>query len=428
MSDTSGAANRPEPMLLPLGAGEGEQLAAIRALYRRYRGAGLSFQQPLERVPVGLFITLLEIGYRVALVADGAGLALRFEPDGSSPRDRAVLGPGTAAHSVVSTSAGFVYSTTSRDRVAVIDASSRRVISHVDVGHNPQHLAVSDAHDRVYSANLDSSDVTIIATDANTSLGTTGISAFPLLPCPDRAGRVWIPSRPTGRIDVVGSDGTVTAHIPVGVAPHDLAISPDGRWAYQPNSVSGTVTIIDAQAMRALGEVKVGVGPCHAEFTPDSSRAYVTNTVSNEISVFDTGTHEVVATIAGGRGPHVPAIDEQGRCGYVANFVSDDITVFDVATSAVAAVVPVGTYPHAMSLSPDGRTLVVSNTGTSTVSLLDTATQRVRATLEVGGAPAHAAFDPDGRLAFVACEVDDRVAVLDLDRDQVIERIAVGLG
>ena len=58
MSDTSEAANRPEPMLLPLGAGEGEQLAAIRALYRRYRGAGLTFQQPLERVPVGLFITL----------------------------------------------------------------------------------------------------------------------------------------------------------------------------------------------------------------------------------------------------------------------------------------------------------------------------------------------------------------------------------
>lgn len=418
---------RSEPMRLPLGGSDGEQLDAVRDLYRRYRGAGMSFRQRLDQVPVGLFITLLEIGYRVALVTDGDALSLRFEPDGSAPRDRAILGAGTAAHSVVSTSSGFVYSTTSHDRVAVLDASSRRVIDHVNVGRNPQHLAVSDAEDRVYSANLDSNDVTVIDTAANHTLATGDMAGFPLLPCPDRAGHVWVPSRPEGCIDVLADDGALAARIPVGVAPHDLAISPDGRWAYQPNSVSGTVSVIDARAMRAVGEVKVGAGPCHAEFTPDSSRAYVTNTVSNEISVFETDSHEIIATIGGGTGPHVPLIDEDGRCGYVANFVSDDITIFDVATSQVTALVPVGTYPHAMSLSPDGGSLVVSNTGASSVTLIDTATRRVRATLDVGGAPAHAAFDPEGRLAFVACERNDHVAVVDLRSDRVIERVPAGI-
>lgn len=416
------AARSPQPMKLPQGS-DREQLDAIRDLYRRHRGRGLSFEQHLDQVPTGLFITLLEIGYRVSLVARSDGLVLRFEPDGSSPRDRAILGPGTAAHSVVSTSSGFVYSTTSQDRVAVLDASTRRVVGHVQVGRNPQHLAISDTQDRIYSANLDSSDVTIIDTAAGHSIVTGDMAGFPLLPCPDRSGHVWVPSRPEGCIDVLANDGTRTARIPVGVAPHDLAISPDGRWAYQPNSVSGTVTVIDARAMRSVGEIEVGLGPCHAEFTPDSSRAYVTNTVSGEISVFDTADHGVIATIVGGIGPHVPLIDEDGRHGYVANFVSDDITIFDVATSKVVAVVPVGVYPHAMSLAPDGRTLVVSNTGGSTVCLVDTATHQVRATLEVGGAPAHAAFDPEGRLAFVACEVNDQVAVIDVRDDQVIDRV-----
>jgi YVTN family beta-propeller protein len=413
-------------MRLPLEGRERGQIDVIRDLYRTYRGSGTSFRQQLDKVPVALFITLLEIGYRVALVADVDGLALRFEPDGSSPRDRAVLGEGSAAHSLVATSAGSIYSTTSKDRVAVLDASTRRIRGHVSVGRNPQHLAVSDKEDRVYSANLTSDDVTVIDTADDSVVATSGAGRWPMLPCPGRSGHVWVPSRPDGSVAVLGADGARLASIPVGSAPHDLAISPDGRWAYQPNSVSGTVTVIDARAMRAIGDVKVGVGPCHAEFTPDSDFAFVTNTVSNEISVIRTADHEVTANIVGGSGPHVPVISHDGRWGYVANFVSDDITIFDVGRAEVVAVVPVGTYPHAMSLSPDGRRLVVSNTGTSTVCLLDTATRRVRATLEVGGAPAHAAFDPDGRLAFIACEVDDQVSVIDLETDRLIDRIFVG--
>ena len=413
-------------MRLPLEGRERGQIDVIRDLYRTYRGSGTSFRQQLDKVPVALFITLLEIGYRVALVADVDGLALRFEPDGSSPRDRAVLGEGSAAHSLVATSAGSIYSTTSKDRVAVLDASTRRIRGHVSVGRNPQHLAVSDKEDRVYSANLTSDDVTVIDTADDSVVATSGAGRWPMLPCPGRSGHVWVPSRPDGSVAVLSADGARLASIPVGSAPHDLAISPDGRWAYQPNSVSGTVTVIDARAMRAIGDVKVGVGPCHAEFTPDSDFAFVTNTVSNEISVIRTADHEVTANIVGGSGPHVPVISHDGRWGYVANFVSDDITIFDVGRAEVVAVVPVGTYPHAMSLSPDGRRLVVSNTGTSTVCLLDTATRRVRATLEVGGAPAHAAFDPDGRLAFIACEVDDQVSVIDLETDRLIDRIFVG--
>lgn len=413
-------------MDLPLRDGEFASLEQVRRLYRGFHEQEVSFQQPLAEVPVALFITLLEVGYRVGLVADARGVALRFLPSGSAPRDRALLGGGTAAHSLVATSTGKVYSTTSEDRVAVLDASTRKVVGHVSVGRSPQHLALSAGEDRVYSANFDSNDVTVIDTRHNSVVATSGIGPCPLLPCTGPDGNVWIPSRPDGSIAVLDPQGNALAQVPVGVAPHDLAMSPDGRWAYQPNSVSGTVTVIDARAKKAVGDVKVGAGPCHAEFTPDSSLAYVTNTVSNETTVLRTDNHEVIGKILGGIGPHVPVISQDGRWGYIANFVSDDVTVFAVGTSEVATVVPVGTYPHAMSLSPDGQTLVVSNTGGTTVSLLDTATRAVRSTLQVGGAPAHASFDPDGRLVFVACEVDNIVAVIDLEHDTVIDKVPAG--
>jgi len=52
-------------------------------------------------------------------------------------------------------------------------------------------------------------------------------------------------------------------------------VSPDGRWAYQPNSVSHTVTVVDARDYPVAGEVKVGLGPGHIAFDPEGRHAFV---------------------------------------------------------------------------------------------------------------------------------------------------------
>ncbi len=414
-----------QAMDLPDGPdGSDDQLRRARDLYRDFRGTGVTLRQLFTDTPTSLFVTLLELGYRVALEPRPDGVGLRFEPDGSTPRDPVLTWRGgSSAHSVATSSAGVVYSTTTEDRIAMVDASTRRLIGHVAVGHHPEHLALSPDESRVYTANVGSDDVTIV--DARgVVVATTPTGSGPVLPCP--AGgiqSVWVPSRADGSITVVRADGETMGTVGVGVAPHDLALSPDGRLGYQPNQVSGTVTVIDVAGLRAIAEVPVGIGPCHAAFTPDSEFAYVTNTVSNEISVIRTRDHEVVATMRGGIAPHLPVVSDDGRRGYVANFVSDDITIFDVRTSKVLAVVPVGVYPHAIALSPNDRHLVVSNTGASSVCLLDTTALRVRTTIDVGGAPGHISFDPAGRVAFVACERDNHIAVIDLAADCLIDTV-----
>ena len=398
-----------------------QQVCRLKEQYVLLRGKGAVVRARVNQLPVRQYISLLERGYRVALERDGESFVLVHRPDGSTPR----LGL-RGAHSVVSHRDGRVYANTTDNRVAVIDASTRRVKKHILTGDEPSHLELSHDGTRLYVANSGSNDVTIIDTANDQVVTTASTGRRPLLPCVASDGTVYLPSGPDRDVTVLSGDGEFRAKSPVGAAPHDIAVSSDSRWAYQPNSVSHTVTVIDGRNYSVVGEVKVGLGPGHIAFDPESRYAYVANTVSDDVTVISTNNHEVVTTIPAGKGAHLPALSPDGQFGYVANFASDDLTVWDCRHHRVVATIPVGIYPHFFAISPDRKWIVVSNTGESSICLTDAGNHETRARLNVGAAPAHIAFSPDHELAFVGCESTDEVAVIDLRRQTVVELIKAG--
>ncbi|MGE5302562.1 MAG: beta-propeller fold lactonase family protein [Alphaproteobacteria bacterium] len=398
-----------------------QQTSILREKYRALRGTGSVVRAQVDEQPARLYISMLESGYRVALEADGAATILVFKPDGSTPR----LGT-RGAHSVAAHPDGRIYANTTENRVAVLDASTRKVLRHLGVGDMPSHLELSDDGKRLYVANAGSHDVTIVDTQTDTIVATAKTGKRPLLPCVAESGFVYVPSGPDETVTVLDSEGRGVATVTVGKAPHDIGVSPNGRWAYQPNSASHTITVIDAVTQCAIGELAVGLGPGHVAFTPDSRYAYIANTLSDDVSVVATATHEIVATIPGGAGAHLPVLDHCGRFGYVANFASDDLTVWDTDTNRVAARIKVGIYPHFFAFSPNDRWVVVSNTGESSVCLIDAMSAQTVARLDVGQAPAHIAFDPEGACAFVGCEISDEIAVIDLSRQKVVDFVKAG--
>jgi len=398
------------------------QVDELRRQCALLRGKGAAVHARVGALPVRQYVSMLEQGYRIFLQRADHGYWLALDPDGSTPRTGL-----RGAHSVVGHPDGRIYCNTTENRVAVIDGSSRRVVKHIPVGDDPSHLALSHDGARLYVANSGSDDVTIIDTVPDLAMATAATGRRPLLPCVAPDGKsLYLPSGPDRAVTVLGREGEFRRRVAVGVAPHDIAVSPDGRWAYQLNSASHTVTVIDGRDFSVAAEVKVGQAPGHIVFDPESRLAYVANTISNDVSVIDTADHEVVATIAAGNGAHLPALGADGRYGYVANFASDDLTVWDCRHRRVIATLPVGIYPHFFAPTADGKWLVVSNTGESSVCLIDARAHAVRARLEVGGGPAHLAFSPDGECAFVGCERSDQVAVIDLRRQKVIERIQAG--
>ena len=250
------------------------QLRFLREQYVALRGKGGAVRAQVEENPARLYISMLESGYRVSLERENGARFLLLRPDGSTPR----LGR-SGAHSVVAHPDGRIYANTTGDRVAVLDGSTRKVLRYIPVGENPSHLELSHDHRHLYVANSGSSDVTMVDTSTDTAIKTVPTGKRPLLPCaaPER-DIVYLPSGPDETVTVLDGQGEPLATLTVGQAPHDIAVSPDSRWAYQPNSGSHTISFIDARKQSVIGEIEVGLGPGHIAFSPDSRWAYVANT------------------------------------------------------------------------------------------------------------------------------------------------------
>ncbi|HEX6512567.1 MAG TPA: beta-propeller fold lactonase family protein [Chloroflexota bacterium] len=396
------------------------QMAALREQFERLRGQGATVRALVDEDPARLYVSMLEGGYRVWLERAANGLALVLQPDASTPRRQ----PG--AHSLVVHRDGRVYVNTTDDRLAVIDGASRKVLRHIAVGRDPQHLELSPDHSRLYVANSGSNDVSVIDTATDTVMATGATGRRPLLPCVASDGSLFLPSGPDETLTALSADGQPLATMPVGQSPHDVAISPDARWAYQPNSGSHSLTIVDAARRSVAGEIPVGKGPGHVAFTPDSRFAFVANTLSDDLTVVGVANHEAIGTIPAGPGAHMPVLSHDGRTGYVADFVSDDLAVWDVDRRAPLGRIAVGIYPHAFAISPDNRWLVVSSTGASDVCIVDVEEQRTVARLPVGGGPGHVDFDPEGGCAFVACQISNQVAAIDFRNQRLIDLIDAG--
>lgn len=192
-------------------------------------------------------------------------------------------------------------------------------------------------------------------------------------------------------------EGTVIAQIPVGVAPFAVKVSRDGQRAYVSNwggrhpksgervaTSSGTPAVVDARGVAASGTV----------------------------SVVDLSARRAVAEIAVGLHPNGLALDEANHRLYVANANSDTVSVIDTVNLRVIetisvrpeASLPFGSMPNALTVSPDGRTLYVANGGNNAVAVVRLDLRRNRSRVE-GFVPAGwypGAVVTDGKRLFIA--------------------------
>ncbi|MCH9029766.1 MAG: T9SS type A sorting domain-containing protein, partial [Bacteroidetes bacterium] len=104
------------------------------------------------------------------------------------------------------------------------------------------------------------------------------------------------------------TSNTVVATVGVDALPRDVAVTPDGNFAYVVNAGSGTVSVIATATDRVVATVGVGAGPFGVAITPDGDFAYVANPGSNTVLVIDIATNTVVATVSVGEFPEGIAI------------------------------------------------------------------------------------------------------------------------
>jgi DNA-binding beta-propeller fold protein YncE len=188
-------------------------------------------------------------------------------------------------------------------------------------------------------------------------------------------------------------------------SPVDVALLPGGRLALTANHTSDSVSLVDLDAGRVLGELPCGRKPSAVACSPDGRHAAVSNLWSDTLSLFDLdGTRlKPAGVVSVGVQPCGLVFGANNRL-YVALSGSDEVGVFDWASRKITERWPAPREPRHLALSADGRRLAVASSRSAEVRLWDATTGKLTWTRKIEDAfnLRELFFSPDGRSLIVA--------------------------
>jgi YVTN family beta-propeller protein len=334
-----------------------------------------------------------------------------------------------------------------------------------------------------------------MATRKSLSIALAGFAAVALVFAAGRAD----PNNPTGThglivIDKIGrhirffdpSNFQEISNLEVGVAPHDVAISPDHKFAYIPvygDGVYGknphpghTIAIIDLASRQVAGTIDVSPYQApHGIQIDDAGKIYVTCDLSRKLLVIDPKTRGIEAALDTEGTGHWAAVLPDASKAYVVN--KNDklfVTVIDLKKRAVIARIPAPNGTEGIAASPDGKHVVAVDHSEPKLLVISTATDTLAGTiplegnskaafkprfsldgskllvcnlaervvnvidmadphgkqqvLTVGKDPMGFALAPDGKTVLVANHGDGTVSVIDLSQNRVVSSFRAGTG
>jgi YVTN family beta-propeller protein len=240
------------------------------------------------------------------------------------------------------------------DGIAVIDATTRRLVRILESGPDPESFDLSSDGQLLFVSNEDAATASIVNVTSGAVLSRVEVGSEPegVRTRPD-GQVVYIACETSNRIDVIDSrSGLRIAQIPVGARPRSVTFSRDGEKAWVANENAAALTVIDARGHKVLGSIALtepNARPMGTALSADGRWLYVTLGRARALAVIDTARGEVVHVVREvGARPWGVAASRDGRI-FTANGPSNDVSVIDGLTWAVRKI-PVGRSPWGIAL------------------------------------------------------------------------------
>lgn len=214
-------------------------------------------------------------------------------------------------------------------------------------------------------------------------------------------------------------------------APHGIVWLRDGRIVAVAEK-SRSVVVIDPRSGRIRSIATGQAGSHMLALSPDQRRAYVANMGAPTVSVIDLRRGAKITDITVGGNPEGIAITRDGRQLWVGDDSAPRLRVVDLATLKTIDTLPTDPVAVRVAISPDGKTAVTSNIAAGTLSVFDVASRKPLRTVAVSGArdamQVTIVFSASGRRLYVAETGRNQIAEVDTASWQVLRRISTGKG
>ena len=220
-----------------------------------------------------------------------------------------------------------------------------------------------------------------------------------------------LPAQKSGPLLLVGNKGEDTLSFidlangrelgkaATGRAPHEIAVSPDGRQAAVVSYAGASVDLFDVATRKKLRTIDLSPnsGP-HGIVWLSDGRLVMTTERSKSLTVADPATGTLSASIPTDQeGTHMVAMSADRRRAYTANIAAGTVSVIDLEGEEKLRDLAVGGRPEGIALSNDQRTLWVGDLEGARVQGFDTGSFAKVAEVATGKTPIRVATSPDGK-------------------------------
>lgn len=299
--------------------------------------------------------------------------------------------------------------------------------------------------------------------------------------------RVFVASENTDQVWVLegapDAQFALVGKIPVGRMPHQLSVSPDGKFVAVNNRMANTTSVIDPVAMKEIVRLSVGKQPHGILWSADAKTLFVAHERDNYISRFDAGTWKSLPPLMVGVPQHVLAMNKarpnelwftvtnsnendhlrsydldtkqiarvkvndvhdayftpdgselwSSSSGFL-DKPSDRMIIYDPFTKTVKQEIHLkGRYPfHTLKLFQDGlyypsntSVMVLSDHLGPSLVWVDWRERSILGETKLGQQPFHSTYDVEGDRLLVTTNVDGMVNVIDMKTRQVVQKLPV---
>jgi YVTN family beta-propeller protein len=303
--------------------------------------------------------------------------------------------------------------------LAIVDGTSLRIVAKVPVGNDPHEVIASADGATAYVSNYGFgvfNTLAVVDLVAEKALAPIDLGA---LRGPHgltfASGKTWFTAeaaKAIGRYDpaankidwILGTGQNRT---------HMIYVSEDGQHIITTNVSSGTVSIIEQEAIHMPG-------PPPAMQRPDGSAPQYGPPPG---AMPRTDWNETVVRV--GNGSEGFDVSPDGKEIWVANAKDGTVSVLDWREKKVIETLAANAPgANRLKFSPDGKLVLISS-GPELV-ILDGHSRKEVKRLTIGHGSGGVLIQPDGARAFVSCGPDNYVAVIDLQTLEVTGHIEAG--
>ncbi|HEY6201482.1 MAG TPA: cytochrome D1 domain-containing protein [Candidatus Limnocylindria bacterium] len=299
--------------------------------------------------------------------------------------------------------------------------------------------------------------------------------------------RVFVASESTDQVWVLegapDAPFALVGKIPVGRMPHQMSVSPDGKFVAVNNRMANTTSVIDPIAMKEIIRLPAGKQPHGIIWSPDAKTLFIAHEKDTYISRFEAGTWKSLPPLMVGVPQHVLSMsaakpnelwftvtnsnetdhlrvydldtklitkvkvndvhdayftpDGSELWSSSSGFLdkpSDRMVIYDPLTRTVKQEIHLkGRYPfHTLKVFQDGvyypsntNVMVLSDHLGPSLLWVDWRERAILGETKLGQQPFHSTYDPEGDRMLVTTNVDGMVNVIDMKTRQVVQKLPV---